>query len=65
MTGAMLPRDADAVVMLEKTVERKKNRQTYIKIDHMLHKGENISFQGEDVKKGEVLLKKELKSIQE
>lgn len=58
MTGAMLPRDADAVVMLEKTVERKKNRQSYIKIDHMLHKGENISFQGEDVKKGEVLLKK-------
>ncbi|MEZ7792679.1 molybdopterin molybdotransferase MoeA [Bacillus circulans] len=58
MTGAMLPRDADAVVMLEKTVERKKNGQTYIKIDHMLHKGENISFQGEDVKKGEVLLKK-------
>ncbi|MEK4822991.1 gephyrin-like molybdotransferase Glp [Niallia sp. FSL W8-0951] len=58
MTGAMLPRDADAVIMLEKTVERKKNGQTYIKIDHMLHKGENISFQGEDVKKGEVLLKK-------
>lgn len=58
MTGAMLPRDANAVVMLEKTVERKKNGQTYIKIDHMLHKGENISFQGEDVKKGEVLLKK-------
>ncbi|CAM5728454.1 Molybdopterin molybdenumtransferase [Streptomyces afghaniensis] len=58
MTGAMLPRDADAVVMLEKTVERKKNGQTYIKIDHMLRKGENISFQGEDVKKGEVLLKK-------
>lgn len=58
MTGAMLPRDADAVIMLEKTVEQKKNGQTYIKIDHMLHKGENISFQGEDVKKGEVLLKK-------
>ncbi len=58
MTGAMLPTDTDAVVMFEKTEELKKEQRTYIKIDHVLHKGENISFQGEDVKEGTVLIKK-------
>ncbi|PKG25509.1 molybdopterin molybdotransferase MoeA [Niallia nealsonii] len=58
MTGAMLPNDADTVVMFEKTVELKKDNKTYIKINHVLNKGENISFQGEDTKKGTVLILK-------
>lgn len=58
MTGAMLPDGADAVVMFEKTVELKKKQKTYIRIDHALSKGENISFQGEDTQKGSVLIKK-------
>ncbi|GKU81760.1 gephyrin-like molybdotransferase Glp [Niallia sp. NCCP-28] len=56
MTGAMLPQETDAVVMFEKTVEWKKENKTYITIDHALSKGENISFQGEDTKKGTILI---------
>ncbi|MGP7817959.1 molybdopterin molybdotransferase MoeA [Niallia sp. 01092] len=58
MTGAMLPADCDAVVMFEKVYAYKNNQHTYITLTHGLQKGENISFQGEDVKSGTVLVKK-------
>lgn len=58
MTGAMLPSDCDAVVMFEVVKEDRENDQPYIIIDHEVEKGTNLSFQGEDVKKGKVLVEK-------
>jgi molybdopterin molybdotransferase len=52
MTGAPIPDNADAVVMLEQTTEGKDSftlRKPFIR-------GENISFKGEDSKKGELLV---------
>lgn len=52
MTGAPIPGNADAVVMLEQTTEGKGGftvRKTF-------SQGENISFKGEDVKEGERLI---------
>ncbi len=54
MTGAELPAQADAVVMLEQTVEGEGTftlRKPFVE-------GENISFQGEDAKEGEALIHK-------
>ena len=47
-TGAMLPEGADGVVMQEQT------RQTGhdVEVTKTVYKGENICFQGEDIKKG-------------
>ena len=47
-TGAMLPEEADGVVMQEQT------RQTAhdLEVTKTVHKGENICFQGEDIKRG-------------
>lgn len=55
MTGAMLPQGADAVVMQE-NVEVKEDGSIYFK--HMPKLGENIRYCGEDLKQGEVALKK-------
>lgn len=52
MTGALLPRNADAVVMLE---EAEDVEEGFI-IKRSFAKHENISFQGEDAKKGEKLI---------
>ena len=52
MTGAPIPTNADAVVMLEQTVEQEDAftlRKPFIA-------GENISFRGEDAKDGEQLI---------
>ena len=51
-TGAMLPEGTDGVVMQEQT------RQTAhdLEVTKTAHKGENICFQGEDIKKGSVVL---------
>ncbi len=51
-TGAMLPEGTDAVVMQEQT------RQTAhdLEVTKTAHKGENICFQGEDIKKGTTVL---------
>jgi molybdopterin molybdotransferase len=54
MTGAPLPYGCDAVAMVEDTSSSKYK----VKIYKEIKKGENIRFQGEDVKKGEVVLKK-------
>lgn len=58
MTGAMLPKGADAVIMLEGVKGIEKNGGKYIRIKRMVEKGTNISFQGEEVKKGDVVLHK-------
>lgn len=54
MTGAAIPKGADAVVMLEQTTQ---NDQTFT-ISQPFKPFENFSFQGEDVKKGEEILSK-------
>jgi len=66
MTGAPLPKGADSVVMVEdtelvhspqSTVHRKKE---FVKIFKEIKKGENVRYSGEDVEKGEVVVKKGL-----
>jgi molybdopterin molybdotransferase len=58
MTGAQMPAECDAVIMLELTEEFEKDGKKYIRFKRSLKKGENVSFKGEDAKKGEVLVKK-------
>lgn len=55
MTGAPMPKGADAVVMFEDTKLVDNNK---VNIFYSVSRGENISFAGEDVKKGELILKK-------
>ncbi|WP_067037029.1 molybdopterin molybdotransferase MoeA [Allomuricauda sp. CP2A] len=52
MTGAIVPHNADTVVMYEHTT---KNEEAFI-INEPLKKGQNIHYQASDVEKGEVLL---------
>jgi molybdopterin molybdotransferase len=58
MTGAALPAGADAVIMLELVTEEKSGDQDIISIKRRVHKDENVSFQGEDAQKDQVLLEK-------
>jgi molybdopterin molybdotransferase len=53
-TGAPLPQGTDAVVMEEYTNERR----DHLEVDSSITPGENVSFQGEDIRKGDVVLKK-------
>ena len=52
-TGAPLPEGADAVVMEEYTQEEG-NR---LEVEASLTPGENVSFQGEDIRRNDVILK--------
>ncbi|WP_203247520.1 molybdopterin molybdotransferase MoeA [Sporosarcina beigongshangi] len=52
MTGAPIPDNADAVVMLEQTVEQADG----FTLRKAFTSGENISFKGEDAKEGEPLI---------
>jgi molybdopterin molybdotransferase len=53
-TGAPLPQGADAVVMEEYTQEN----GDQLEVEVSLTPGENVSFKGEDIKTGDVILKK-------
>lgn len=53
-TGARIPKGADAVVMVEHTQLENGKVKIFREIDH----GRNVALKGEDVKKGQVLLKK-------
>ena len=53
-TGAMLPRGADAVVMVEDT-ERSGNS---VLISEGVHPGQNVSKEGEDISKGTMVVSK-------
>ncbi|GAK10182.1 gephyrin-like molybdotransferase Glp [Geomicrobium sp. JCM 19038] len=55
MTGAQMPSQSDAVVMLE---EIHTNEADMVTIIRPHHHNENISFQGEDTKKDQVLIEK-------
>jgi len=54
-TGGMLPKGADAVVILEHTQAIEKNS---IEALYSVAPGENVVQSGEDIKKGEVIIKK-------
>ncbi|MBS4173115.1 gephyrin-like molybdotransferase Glp [Bacillus sp. FJAT-49736] len=56
MTGADIPMGADSVIMLELVKEEKKENKQTITIKRKVKHGENISFQGEDAKKGDILI---------
>lgn len=58
MTGAQMPKECDCVVMLELTKEEERDGKKYMVIKRPFKSGDNISFQGEDTKKGNVLVKK-------
>ncbi|MFB7637768.1 molybdopterin molybdotransferase MoeA [Peribacillus butanolivorans] len=58
MTGAQMPDECDAVIMLELTKEFEKDGKKYISFKRSLNAGENVSFKGEDAKKGNILVKK-------
>lgn len=55
MTGAMMPAECDAVVMLELTSEPEPG---VVRLKRTFKKGDNISFQGEDAEEGTVLVEK-------
>ena len=57
MTGAQMPAECDAVIMLELTKEFEKDGKKYISFKRSLKEGENVSFQGEDAKKSDVVKK--------
>ncbi|MFL0491047.1 MULTISPECIES: gephyrin-like molybdotransferase Glp [Bacillus] len=58
MTGAAIPADCNAVVMLELTEGFEQNGSTYMKLKRPFNSGDNVSFKGEDIKQNQVLVKK-------
>ncbi|AOH53247.1 molybdopterin molybdenumtransferase [Peribacillus muralis] len=58
MTGAQMPAGCDAVIMLELTKELDIDGRKYISFKRSLKEGENVSFQGEDARLGDILVKK-------
>lgn len=54
-TGGMVPEGADAVVMIEYTDKFDENT---IAINKAVRPGENVTYKGDDIKKGNVVLKK-------
>ncbi|MCH1625866.1 molybdopterin molybdotransferase MoeA [Ferdinandcohnia quinoae] len=58
MTGAQMPTECDAVVMIELTTEYEREGKKYMSIKRPFRSGDNISFQGEDTTKGSVLVGK-------
>ncbi|GEK34038.1 molybdopterin molybdotransferase MoeA [Kurthia sibirica] len=58
MTGAPIPLGCDAVVMLELTMNEEVDGQAFMSIKRPYTTGTNISYQGEDVKKGDILIEK-------
>ncbi|KIL51898.1 gephyrin-like molybdotransferase Glp [Jeotgalibacillus soli] len=58
MTGAQLPDQCDAVVMLELTTESTEDGVSTMTIKRPFQPGDNVSFKGEDTEQGAVLVKK-------
>lgn len=58
MTGAPIPKGCDAVVMLELTRTFEENNKMFMSIKRPFEAGTNISYKGEDVQKGAILLEK-------
>ncbi|WP_042471406.1 molybdopterin molybdotransferase MoeA [Bacillus ndiopicus] len=58
MTGAMIPQGCDAVVMLEITHSFEQDGQAYMSLKRPIQAGTNISYKGEDIQEGAVLITK-------
>lgn len=58
MTGAPIPAGCDAVVMLELTKSFEQQGKTFMSIKRTFASGTNISYRGEDMKQGAVLIEK-------
>ncbi|MBU8877441.1 molybdopterin molybdotransferase MoeA [Bacillus sp. FJAT-29790] len=58
MTGAQMPEECDAVVMLELAKAFEKDGKNFMSIKRAYNPGDNVSFRGEDAKQGDVLVKK-------
>lgn len=62
MTGAPIPKGADSVVMVENTELRAQSSELrkgeFVSIFKEAQEGENVRYAGEDVNKGEVVIKK-------
>lgn len=58
MTGAQIPKGADAVVMIELTQTFEENGQPFMSLKRRFQPGDNISKTGEDAQKGSVLVRK-------
>ena len=56
MTGAKIPNGADAVIMVEQTSGYSDNEMIEIMAD--VYPGKNIRLKGEEIKKGDILIKK-------
>ncbi len=56
MTGAEMPKGTDAIVMFELTKEIERDGKTYIVIKRSFKPGDNISFQAEETKTGDILV---------
>ncbi len=56
MTGAQMPKGANAVVMLELTKEIEKDGKRFMVIKRPFKIGDNVSYQGTETKKGTVLV---------
>jgi len=57
MTGSRIPLGADSVIMQEFTKEFSKGGKTSVRLFDEVAKGKNISVKGEDIKRGECLLR--------
>lgn len=58
MTGAQLPDECDAVIMIELTKPFERDGRNYISFKRKVQQGENVSFRGEDAKEGDVIVKR-------
>lgn len=58
MTGAKIPNGANVVIMIELTKTFEKDGKSFMSLKRLLKKGDNISRQGEEVLKGNVMVKK-------
>lgn len=58
MTGAKIPNGANVVIMIELTKPFEKDGKSFMSLKRPLKKGDNISRQGEEVLKGNVMVKK-------
>ncbi|MBP2241144.1 molybdopterin molybdotransferase [Cytobacillus eiseniae] len=58
MTGAQMPIECDAVVMLELAKAFERDGKNYISIKRAYKPGDNVSYRGEDAKEGDILIKK-------
>jgi molybdopterin molybdotransferase len=58
MTGAKTPNGANSVIMLELVKEFNRDGEKYIVIKRRVQKGENLSHQAEETRRGETIIKR-------